>query len=161
MEVAMRIVLSVFLLVAVIANQSFASGSEQRDINRVLDNFHAAAASGDKGPYLSLMTDDAVFMGTDEWERWPRHPQFTEFVNRRFQNGVGWNYQPVERHVNRAGDFAWFDEVLVSPEGVRFRGTGVLVVEAGNWKIAHYALSFLIPNEHWDAVIELTAPREQ
>ena len=95
-------------------------------------------------------------MGTDEWERWPKHPQFTEFVSRRFKDGVGWTYKPVERHVNRRGDVAWFDEVVVAVDGARFRGTGVLLKAQGHWKIAHYALSFIVPNEYWDAVIELT-----
>ena len=38
-------------------------------IDAVLDDFHDAAAHGDKTRYLDHMTEDAVFMGTDEWER--------------------------------------------------------------------------------------------
>ena len=38
----------------------------------------------------------------------------------------------------------------------RFRGTGVLVRQGGQWKIAHYALSFLVLNENWEEVVELT-----
>ena len=36
------------------------------------------------------------------------------------------------------------------------RGTGVLTRQGGKWEIAHYALSFLILNENWDEVVELT-----
>lgn len=126
-------------------------------VNRVLDDFHEAAASGDKRRYLSQMTDDAVFLGTDEQERWPRNPDFSDYVDTHFQDGRGWTYEPVDRHVRFAAraDVAWFDEVVYSATNGRFRGTGVLVRDGEQWKIAHYALSFLIDNEDWDAVIEL------
>jgi hypothetical protein len=104
------------------------------------------------------MTDDAVFMGTDEWERWPKRPDFVDYVDSRFRDGAGWSYRSVERHINLAssGDVAWFDEVVFSETNGRFRGTGVLVKQGDEWKIAHYAMSFLIFNENWQDVIELT-----
>lgn len=127
-------------------------------IERVLDDFHDAAAHGDNERYLGHLTDDAVFMGTDEWERWPKHPDFVDYVAGRFHDGKGWSYRSVDRHVNiaDAGDVAWFDEVIYSPTSGRFRGTGVLVREDDTWKIAHYAMSFLVFNEDWESVIELT-----
>ena len=127
-------------------------------IDAVLDDFHDAAANGDKERYLGHMTEDGVFMGTDEWERWPKNPVFSEYVDGRFQNGTGWTYRSVERHVDFAdsGDVAWFDEVVFSKSNGRFRGTGVLVRKGDDWKIAHYAMSFLIFNENWQEVIELT-----
>ncbi len=124
-------------------------------IDAVLDDFHDAAASADAERYLGHMTDDAVFMGTDEWERWPKHPDFTDYVAMRFADG-GWSYRSVERHVEIAGDTAWFDEVVFSERNGRFRGTGVLVREDGRWMIAHYAMSFLVFNENWQEVVELT-----
>jgi ketosteroid isomerase-like protein len=124
-------------------------------IDVVLDDFHSAAAAADAERYLGHMTDDGVFMGTDEWERWPKHPDFTDYVAMRFANG-GWSYHSVEREVQIEGDVAWFDEVVFSETNGRFRGTGVLVRESGDWKIAHYAMSFLILNENWQEVVELT-----
>ena len=38
-------------------------------IGTFIDGFQDAAAHGNKDRYLGLMTDDGVFMGTDEWER--------------------------------------------------------------------------------------------
>ena len=116
------------------------------------------AAHGDKDRYLDYMTDDGVFMGTDEWERWPKQPEFVDYVGSRFKDGAGWNYRSVERQIRIAdsGDTAWFDEVVYSEQNGRFRGTGVLSNQDGQWKIAHYAMSFLILNENWPAVIELT-----
>lgn len=132
--------------------------SELEAINKVLDDFHDAAAQGDNQRYLDHLTDDGVFLGTDEWERWPKHPDFTDYVGSRFSDGVGWNYKSVERTVSMSAsaDIAWFDEVLFSENNGRFRGTGVLARRQGGWKIAHYAMSFLVLNENWEEVIELT-----
>ena len=129
------------------------------DINAAIDDFHAAAAEGDNARYLGHLTDDAVFLGTDEWERWPKEPVFRGYVDSRFQDGVGWAYRSVERNVQLDDErgIAWFDEVVQSvSNGGRFRGTGVVVNVDGEWKIAHYALSFLVFNEDWEAVLELS-----
>jgi hypothetical protein len=109
-------------------------------VNKVIDDFHDAA------------------LGTDEWERWPKHPDFADYVASRFKDGVGWNYKSVERNVSfsAASDIAWFDEVVFSEQNGRFRGTGVLSRQDGRWKIAHYAMSFLVLNDNWEEVIELT-----
>ena len=125
------------------------------DVGAVLDDFHDAAASADADRYLGHLTEDAVFMGTDEWERWPKHPDFSDYAAQRFADG-GWSYRSVERNVQVAGDVAWFDEVVFSERNGRFRGTGVLTRIDGEWKIAHYAMSFLIFNENWTEVIDLT-----
>lgn len=139
------------------------SSAQQEDaiieaVNAVLDDFHIAAANGDKARYLNHMIDDAIFMGTDEQERWPKNPDFSSYVDSRFRDGRGWAYRPVERHVrtDQRTNVAWFDEVIFSETNGRFRGTGVLVLESGQWKIAHYAMSFLVYNEDWEEVIELT-----
>ena len=127
-------------------------------IDNVLDDFHDAAAHGDKARFLGHMTANGVFMGTDEWERWPKNPDFSDYVDSRFRDGSGWSYKSVEREVSVAdsAEIAWFDEVVYSETSGRLRGTGVLVKESGKWKIAHYAMSFLILNENWEEVIELT-----
>jgi len=144
-----------FFTIACLADES---ASELAAIGHVIDDFHDAAAHGDKTRYLGHLTDDAVFMGTDEWERWPKHPDFSDYVDGRFKDGTGWSYKPDERFIRLAdsGDLAWFDEVIYSEQNGRFRGTGVLSRQEGTWKIAHYAMSFLILNENWIEVIELT-----
>ena len=146
------------MLLGVAAFNVHADDSARAAIDTVLDAFHEAAANGDKDRYLGLMTHDGVFLGTDEWERWPRDPEFSEYVDGRFRNGSGWTYRSDERHVefSDAGDVAWFDEVVFSETNGRFRGTGVLVLGDEGWKIAHYAMSFLVFNENWNDVIELT-----
>lgn len=152
-----------FAIILLLAGVSpmLASANESEaaiEIGQVVDDFHDAAAHGDRDRYLGHLTDDAVFMGTDEWERWPKHPDFVDYVNGRFKDGSGWNYRSVDRKIRVAdsGDFAWFDEVVYSEANGRFRGTGVVVRESDGWKIAHYAMSFLVLNENWEDVIELT-----
>lgn len=127
-------------------------------INLLLDGFHQAAAQGDKTRYLDSFTEKGVFMGTDETERWPLKPDFKRYVEEHFEEGKGWAYTPEAREVAFSADngVAWFDEVSVSEKWGRFRGTGVVIKQTdGGWKIAHYALSFLVPNDVWEATSAL------
>lgn len=161
----MRAIRPLFLLATLLPILAIADQheSERIVIGAVIDDFHDAAKHGDKERYLGHMAENGVFMGTDEWERWPKIPDFTDYVNMRFKDGRGWDYRSVDRKIQVADstDIAWFDEVTYSETSGRFRGTGVLVREEGTWKIAHYAMSFLVLNENWNDVIELTrATRE-
>ena len=147
-----------------ITSAAIADDSEALNaIGATIDRFHAAAARGDKGTYLDTLTEDGVFLGTDEWERWPKVPEFTDYVSGRFADGGGWTYRAVERNVALSddGNTAWFDEVIVSSSDARFRGTGVLVKTDDRWKIAHYAMSFLVLNEIWEEVIRLNQQTRQ
>jgi len=150
--------LFLFILMFSVTVAADDTASELEAVNTVIDDFHAAAANGDKARYLGLMTDDAVFLGTDEWERWPKQPEFTDYVYNAFKDGSGWTFTPAERTVafSDSGNIAWFDEVVVSEQYGRFRGTGVLSLEEGQWQIEHYALSFLVLNENWEEVTALT-----
>ena len=134
------------------------TGPDFGAVGKVIDDFHDAAAHGDKERYLGHLTDDSVYLGTDEWERWPKHPVFDDYVDGRFKDGSGWSYKSVDRSIrlNDRHDVAWFDEVLFSETNGRIRGTGVLTFQSGQWKLEHYAMSFLIFNENWNEVIELT-----
>ncbi len=150
--------LHLMFLTTLFCATAVANQTEIDAIGKVIDNFHDAAKHGDNARYLGSMSEDAVFMGTDEWERWPKQPVFVDYVASRFKDGSGWDYHSVERviHVSDSADFAWFDEVIESATNGRFRGTGVLTRQDGEWKIAHYAMSFLIFNENWEDVVELT-----
>ena len=126
----------------------------------VLDDFHDAAAKGDNQRYLGHFSENGVFLGTDEWERWPLKPEFTDYVGKRFKNGVGWVYKSENKKIefSKEGTVAWFDEASVSQRnGSRFRGSGVLEKIDGTWKIAQYVLSFLVYNEIGDEVGKIIA----
>ncbi len=134
--------------------------SEEADkaaINKIMDGFHEAAAQGDKDRYLGYFTEDGVFLGTDDWERWPLNPEFTEFVEESFKDGTGWTYKAISREIAFAPGHkvAWFDEITTSTKWGLFRGTGVLLKGETGWKVAHYSMSMLVPNEVWPMVSDL------
>lgn len=147
---------TIAILVLVSAAPAVAAPSDREAIDRLLDDFHLAAAEADRDRYLGHFAPTGVFLGTDDWERWPLD-EFSTYVDGRFSNGGGWRYEPQERHVMFAegGRTAWFDEIMVSKRWGRFRGTGVLITVDGGWKIAHYSLTALVPNERFAEVSAL------
>lgn len=124
-------------------------------IDAVLDDFHAAASEADGERYFGHFTPDGVFIGTDAGERWSVE-QFRAYAEPHFSKGKGWTYVPRERNVQVSpdGQTAWFDEKLDNEKYGEARGSGVLV-HADRWRIAHYVLSFPVPNEKAGDVIAL------
>ena len=96
--------------------------------------------------YFDLMTDDAIFIGTDATENWSKKA-FQEYAKPHFNKGKAWSFTPLERHVftGKSGKIAWFDELLDTQMKI-CRGSGVLVKVNKQWKIKHYVLSMTIPN---------------
>ena len=130
------------------------AGKEADVIRIMLDDWHQAASVADGARYLGHMTADAVYLGTDASERWTLE-EFRSFCEPYFQRGVGWTYEPRVRHVSVQGNVAWFDEQLWNDKYGLCRGTGVLRREAEQWRIAHYSLTFLVPNETAAEVVEV------
>lgn len=128
----------------------------ERPVAEVLDTWHLAAARADEDQYFSLMTADAVFLGTDATERWGRE-EFRAWAHPYFAQGRAWSFRAVKRRVTLSRDqkVAWFDEELDTPNLGPARGTGVLVKEGKDWKIAHYNLTVPIPNALMKQVTEL------
>lgn len=122
---------------------------DQGDAGAVLDAFHKAASEADWSTYFGLMSDDAIFLGTDVSERWDK-PTFQSYATA----STGWTYTLKERHLNQTPDGAtiWFDEVLDNAKYGTSRGTGVLIRTSTGWKISQYHLTFPIPNDLADAV---------
>jgi len=121
----------------------------------VLDALHAAAARADGPAYFALFAQDAVFIGTDATERWDV-PAFRAYADPFFARGQGWTYVPLERHVmlDEGGRIAWFDERLANEKYGETRGSGVLVREGDAWLVAHYVLSFPVPNDLAPELVE-------
>ena len=125
-------------------------------IAQALDSFHAAAAAADEERYFGHFAPNGVFLGTDPTERWPVE-EFRAWARPHFASGKGWAYHAIERHIDIApgGECAWFDEVVRNATYGDLRGTGVVLLLDGEWKIAQYNLTFLIPNDDAAAVLEL------
>jgi hypothetical protein len=145
---------------AVLAACRAAPGAEprSRDVERavgvVLDELHAAASVADGARYFACFAPDAVFLGTDAGERWTL-AQFRAYCEPYFARGQGWTYACRERHVASEGALAWFDERLWNEKYGDCRGTGVLRRDGGAWRIVHYSLTLLVPNERAGAVVEV------
>lgn len=121
----------------------------------ILTQWHLAAAKADFESYFNLMTQDAIFIGTDASENWDIIA-FKEFSKPYFDAGQAWDFKALERHifVSDDGQTIWFDELLNTWMKL-CRGSGVMKQENGMWKIAHYVLSATVPNEEVNALIEI------
>ena len=126
------------------------------EIGATVDAFHRAAAEADLDAYFDLLTDDARFLGTDASERWTK-PVFYQYCLDRgaFEEAPAWVYTPSARAVTLgpSNRTAWFDEVLTHDRYGTLRGSGVLVLDTGDWKISQYNLTFLVPNDATPAVV--------
>ncbi|MEL6922732.1 MAG: nuclear transport factor 2 family protein [Bacteroidota bacterium] len=125
-------------------------------INSLLDNWHKAAAVADEKIYFSSMTEDAIFLGTDESEHWTRSEMET-LMKEVFERDSAWDFKVDRREVyfDEGGQLAWFDEDLSTWMG-DCRGSGVVQKTDQGWKIAHYNLALTIPNDKIDGVMKIT-----
>lgn len=121
---------------------------DEQIVAATLNTLHQAASDADYEAYSSVFAADAIFLGTDATERWTRD-QFMGYAKPYFDQGRGWTYVMVERHVSIAADgaTAWFDERLDNASYGETRGSGVLIKESGEWKISQYNLTIPMPNE--------------
>lgn len=117
---------------------------------QALDAMHAAAARADGPAYFARLHTDLVWIGNDITERWTRDP-FIAFAEPTFATGAGWTYSARERRVFPAPDpcdcLVWFDEVLDSETYGTAVGTGMMMLEDGEWRVLRYALTYPIPND--------------
>ncbi len=133
--------------------------AQQKDeINTVIQQWHKAAADANFDAYFGLMTEDAIFIGTDPTENW-NYTDFKAFSKPYFDKGKAWSFSDLERNifVSDNADLAWFDELLDTQMGI-CRGSGVLQKTENGWKIKHYVLSIAIPNNN---VTEITKLKEK
>ena len=119
--------------------------NEQRCIDELLDGLHLDAHEGKFDSYFDRYSPNAIFLGTDKTERWTVQ-ELKSYAQPAFADGHGWTYKVVERNWEGGGDTRWFDEILFNEKLGHCRGTGVVQLINDEWKIAHYALTMLVPN---------------
>lgn len=129
---------------------------EAASVNAMLDDWHDAAADADAARYFGAMAPEFVFLGTDATERWDL-ASFRSFAMPYFDKGKAWTFVPRDRHVifSPRGDVAWFDEKLDSASYGECRGSGVVRLQDGVWKISHFNLTIPIPNDLAKTVVEM------
>jgi len=120
---------------------------DENQIINLIDNWHQAAANAELDTYFNLMSQDAIYIGTDPNERWSKD-EFHQFCKPYFDKGTTWDFKPFDRKIYLSSDnkTIWFDELLNTWMGV-CRGSGVITLENGTYKISHYHLSVTIKNE--------------
>ena len=121
------------------------NAEDQTNIDALLDGLHEDAHKGNFEAYFDRYSSDAVFLGTDKTERWTIQ-EFKHYAKPAFADGHGWTYKVIERNWEGNGDTRWFDEILYNEKLGHCRGTGVVKLVNNEWKIAHYALTMLVPN---------------
>ena len=134
----------VVILVLAFSNIALSSESDIAT-DALLDGLHQDAHEGNFYTYFARYSPDAVFLGTDKTERWTIE-EFKTYAKPAFADGHGWTYAVVDRNWEGGGDTHWFDEILFNEKLGHCRGTGVVQLINGEWKIAHYALTMLVPN---------------
>lgn len=145
-----------FVFVGLLTTIGFAQNdSEKETIDTMLVAWHKAAADADFDAYFGMMTNDAVFIGTDATENW-QNEEFRSFSKPYFDKGKAWTFTTLERNIymDTHEDTAWFDEHLKTQMGI-CRGSGVVKKENGVWKVKHYVLSIAIPNENVTTITEM------
>jgi hypothetical protein len=150
------IVLTGLVLFGCKSSQTKKSLDVKAEINLILDNWHKAAGQANFNAYFDVLTEDAIYIGTDPTENWNKE-EFIKFAKPYFDKGKAWNFTALERNIYFSSDkkTVWFDELLNTQMKI-CRGSGVLVADVnGNWKIKHYVLSMTVPNDNSDEVVKI------
>ena len=124
-----------------------------RTAEATLDRLHTAADHADFDSYFDCFATDGYFIGTDSTERWTIVPDFYNYTKPYFDQGHGWTYTPVSRHITYlnpatvplaavadetgsnalppsagTGTVALFDEILSHERFGRTRNSGVMIL---------------------------------
>lgn len=131
-------------------------------IDKLMNEWHHAAAIADFDAYFGALHENSIYIGTDATERWTKK-EFIAFAKPFFDRKKAWDFKAINRHIalSKDGKTAWIDEVLNTTNMSLCRGSGVLILENGKWKIMQYVLSMTIPNEISNEVTKLKTEAEK
>ena len=85
----MKIRLFFYILIGILF-QGIAQNSEEKAIASTLDAWHEAAAQANFETYFGLMTEDAVFLGTDATENWQNKAWIFFKIGESWGPGQSW-----------------------------------------------------------------------
>lgn len=144
------------MIISTSGSQAQTTDLEKKAINTLLTAWHKAASDVDYDAYFRLMTDTAIFIGTDATENWDKNT-FKAYAKPHFDKGRAWSFTALERNIyvdSTQSTVAWFDEHLNTQMGI-CRGSGILKKINDEWKVQHYVLSIAIPNKHVTTLTEI------
>ena len=124
-------------------------------LNALVDAWHKNASETNFEAYFGFMAEGFIFLGTDPKERWSKD-EFAEYCSPYFERGKAWTFTKNWRnwYFNEDSTVAWFEESLATQMD-ECRGSGVLTLIGGEWKIQHYNLTVLIENEKMKKFLKL------
>jgi hypothetical protein len=136
-----------FLFILISGSCTTSAPPQNKDVEEFINKWHKNAAEAKLEAYFDMMSQNAIYIGTDASERWTKK-EFHAFCEPHFLKGKTWDFRPFDRQIYFSDDkkTIWFDELLNTWMGV-CRGSGVLTIENGELKISHYHLSVTIKNE--------------
>ena len=87
--------LTLFLtfLITIYISSSFTE--KQTDLDKLVDNWHLAAAQANLSDYTAFMDDSFVFLGTAPEERWDK-TTFIAFCKPYFDKGKAWDFKATK-----------------------------------------------------------------
>ena len=132
----------------------------EAEIHSLMDAWHKAAAVADEEVFFGSMAPRAIYLGTDDSERWLRD-EMKEWSKKYFEGESAWDFTPSARQIYWSADkrTAWFEEKLATWMGP-CRGSGVVALIDGEWKIEHYNLTVTVPNDKIKSFIALMKTKE-
>ena len=119
---------------------------ETQAVIAVLEAHLKAVATKDVTLLRASFAQKAVFIGSDDTEKWSLH----ELARLLRNSNNGWDMQKcMQRDVQFVlPEIASFFEVIYHVKYGLFRGSGVVMKNRkGRWVIVHYVLSFSVPND--------------
>lgn len=142
-----------FLVLCQLANKGVIDMASIRkvdhaEIRAILVKHLIAAATRNADLLQEAFTPEAIFVGTDDEENWT----IDQYVQLLEGSENGWDMTNcTERFIYEIvpayGNVAGFFETVVHEEYGPMRASGIVVRNSeGKWQIAHYVLSFSIPN---------------
>ncbi len=136
--------------------QTTTTDPRDQTINKLMDDWHHAAATGDEVVFFNTLGPESIYIGTDASERWTK-TEFESFARKYFERDTAWAFQPLERKIyySKKGAVAWFNETLDTWMGV-CRGSGILEKDNNDqWILQHYHLAIAVPNEKVKGYLKL------
>lgn len=128
---------------------------KKKELDQLIGQWHLAAAQADEDTFFGMMTEDGIYIGTDETEYWYRD-ELRSWAQSAFDRASAWDFKKISRNIyfSSDGNTAWWDEKLNTWMGV-CRGSGVLSKTTDGWKIRHYHLAVTLPNDKVKRFIKL------
>lgn len=151
----LNVMKQITLLLLVILTMSASKPDPKIQLDKLMDDWHAAASQANFDGYFGPMDDAFIFLGTAPDERWTKK-EFEEFSKPYFDKGQAWDFKASNRKwvFSKNKKTAWFDEDLETwMRGCR--GSGILQKKKGKWVLVYYNLHVLIENEKMKEFIEL------